>query len=135
MEEFLEEQEVNLATAIAQYEKIKGATEQPWFCNELSQDEYDYDYMEAGPCMEVGPYDLQGRYGHAECNSYYEECIAMFMGANHNAKANAQLAVASVNLVPRLIARIRELEAKTATGLSEDVAIAIEALNKWKNKV
>jgi len=129
MEEFLEEQEVDLATAIAQYEKIKGATEQPWFCNELSQDEDDCDYME------VGPYDLQERYDNPECNFYYEECMATFFGANHNAKANAELAVASVNLVPRLIARIRELEAKTATELSDDVINAIDALNKWRNRV
>jgi hypothetical protein len=114
MEEFLEEQEVDLATAIAQYEKIKGTTERPWFC-----------------CA----FDLQEHYGNSKCNFYYEECMATFLGENHNAKSNAELAVASVNLVPRLIARIRELEAKTATELSEDVINAIDALNKWRNRV
>lgn len=127
MEEYSEQ--VDLATAIAQYEKIKGATELPWFCNEFSQDEYDCGYME------IGPYDLQERYGNPECNFYYEECIATFFGDNHDAKSNTALAVASVNLVPRLIARIRELEAQTATELSVDVLNAIDALNKWRNKV
>ena len=121
MEEIFEEQEVDLATAIEQYEQIRGASEEPWYCNKFSRDEYDCGYME------VGPYPIEGRYANPDVNNYYESCIATFSD-NHNAEANAKLAVAAVNLAPRLIARIRELEAKTATGLSEDVAIAIEAL-------
>jgi hypothetical protein len=37
-------------------------------------------------------------------------------------------------LVPKLIERVRELELKSSTGLSEDVNNAIDALLKWKNK-
>lgn len=123
------EEEFDLRAAIEEYERLsERATETPWFHNQYAKDEYDCGYME------VGPYELEGRY-ETPSNAYYESCVATFYGDNHDCDANAKLAVLSVNMVPALIARVRELEAKTATGLSEDVINAIDALNKWRNRV
>lgn len=127
------EEEFDLKAAIEEYERLAKRVDTPWFHTKIEEDEFGYDIAD------IGPYDLDekndGLPPENHMNSYVEETIATFYGVNTNCEANIKLAVLSVNMIPALIARVRELEAKTATELSEDVINAIDALNKWRNRV
>jgi len=125
----------DLSKAIAEYELlVKKATPTPWFHTEYAIDEYGDGIMEIGP-HPLRDELLEDDEEEFQRNAYYEDCMAVFYGWNHNCDANAKLAVLAVNILPRLIARVKELEAKTATGLSEDVLTALAALDKWRNRV
>jgi len=134
------EEKFDLKAAIEEYERLSQRVDTPWFHTKIEEDEYGYDIAE------IGPYDLDEQNDELppenHMNSYVEETIATFYGVNTNCEANIKLAVLAVNMVPALIARVKELEAKTSTGLSDDVSNSIEALqntidtlNKWRNRV
>ena len=134
------EEKFDLKAAIEEYEKLSKRACMPWFHTKIEEDEHGYDMAD------IGPYNLnEENYGLSpenHTNSYVEKTIATFYGVNTDCEANIKLAVLSVNMVPALIARVRELEAKTSTELSDDVANSIEilqntidTLNKWRNRV
>ena len=97
------------------------ATETPWY----KGDKYAGEYGDYTP---VGPYDME----HKIEKNPYEDTIAEFWDDNHDCEANAKFAIAAVNLVPELIARIRELEKLTTSELSQDLENALTALEKWR---
>lgn len=114
---------LTLEEAIVEFNKWnQKATEAPWYVGDEVEDEYGCKYH----C--VGPYDMSDKIEKQP----YEETIAEFWDAEHNAKANAYAVAYAMFLVPKLIERVRELELKTTTELSDEVTNAIEALFKWR---
>jgi len=120
---------MNINEIIKELETLQQSVEIPWYMGDITQDEYGNDYCG------VGPYDMSEKIGEKHP---YEDCIANFkgvadfLGSNTNCEANVKYAVAAVNAVPMLIERIKELERKTSTELSDDVNTALEALEKWR---
>ena len=97
------------------------ATKTPWY----KGDKYSGEYGDYTP---IGPYDME----HKIEKNPYEDTIAEFWDDNHDCGANAKFVIAAVNLVPELIARIRELEKLTTSELSQDLENALTALEKWR---
>jgi hypothetical protein len=126
MEE-IEEQPRTLNEIIAELMELsKRACPAPWYCGEEYEGDYEQKYCS------VGDYSLEDK---IDKTSYYEETIADFWGGDErDAVANAKYAIAAVSAVPLLIARIRELEQKSSTGLSDDIEAALKALEKWRKQ-
>ncbi|RUP38875.1 MAG: hypothetical protein EKK63_10905 [Acinetobacter sp.] len=98
------------------------ATSTPWYIGDAYEDDDDQRWCP------VGPSDME----HKAVKHPYEDTITEFWGDNHNCEANAKFVVAAVNLVPELIARIRELEKLTTSELSQYLENALTALEKWR---
>ena len=121
-EEYFEN--LTLEEAIAEFNKwSKQATEAPWYVGDEVVDDYDCKYYA------VGPYDMSEK----PDKQPYEDTIAEFWDAEHDAKANAYAVAYAMFLVPKLIARIRELERGSSAELSKEVTQAIETLFKWRS--
>lgn len=114
---------LTLEEAINEFNKwSKRATGAPWYVGDAIEDEYDCKFYA------VGPYDMSDKVEKQP----YENTIAEFWDGDQDGEANAYAVAYAMFLVPKLIERVRELELKTTTELSDEVTNAIEALFKWR---
>jgi len=113
---------LTLEEAISEFNKwSQRATRAPWYVGDPVEDEYDCKFYS------VGPYDMSDKVEKQP----YEDTIAEFWDENHDGEANAYAAAYAMFLVPKLIARIRELERGSSAELSKEVTQAIDTLFKW----
>lgn len=115
--------EESLKEKILLYQQLqRKATDTPWYAGDLYEGNHGEEY-----CA-IGPYDMSDKIDKHP----YEATIAEFWGSEHDCEANTKLVILAVELVPLLIAKIKELETGTATRLAADVDAAIDALMKWR---
>jgi hypothetical protein len=74
----------------------------PWYTGDTFDDGYGSKFCS------IGPYDMSDK----PDKHPHEDTIAEFWGDNHNCEYNSKYAVAAVNSIPILIARIRGLETR-----------------------
>lgn len=114
---------LTLEEAIAEFNKWnKRATRAPWYVGDPVEDEYECTYYA------IGPYDMSDKVDKQP----YEDTIAEFWDGDQDGEANAYAAAYAMFLVPKLIARIRELERGSSAELSKEVTQAIDTLFKWR---